>query len=199
MGSEGEETVMARAMAARAMANEEVKVAIQELRRKAAAWFERRERTLGRTPGRASRTRPLADLLSELRAREVQGPISSGAPVDGNLKNAAGKAKAQIQLFPAAGIIVGTDAMTEGAAKYGAFNWRTGSVEMLQYLRAIEAHCLAMIDGEDIDPESATGKSHLSGILASAAIIADAIEVGVLVDDRVPGFAGRMLRERAGA
>lgn len=116
--------------------------------------------------------------------------------VDGNLKNELGKRKAQIQLFPAAGIIVGSDAMVEGADKYGPFNWRSGEVQMQQYLRAILAHTYAMLDGEDVDPESATGKTHLAGILASAAIIADAIEVGVIKDDRVHGPAAEMLRER---
>jgi hypothetical protein len=117
--------------------------------------------------------------------------------VDGNLKNAMGKKKAQIQLFPAAGIIVGSDAMAEGAEKYGPYNWRSGKVELMQYLRAILAHTYALLDGEDLDPESATGKSHLSGILASAAIIADADVIGVLVDDRPPkGEAGEQLRLR---
>jgi len=122
---------------------------------------------------------------------------SDNAVGDGNLKNQMGSRKAQIQLFPMAGVILGSDAMAEGAAKYGPFNWREGRVELMQYLRGILAHTFALIDGEDVDPESATGKTHLAGILAGAAIIADAIEIGVLIDDRPTGGpAARMLRER---
>jgi dATP/dGTP diphosphohydrolase len=118
------------------------------------------------------------------------------APIDGNLKNERGRAKAQVQLFPPAGIILGSDAMVHGAEKYGPYNWRSGSVELTQYLAAILRHTLAILDGQDYDEDS--NKKHVAHILATAAIIADADEYGVLVDDRSDaGPATQMLRDRA--
>lgn len=117
------------------------------------------------------------------------------ADIDGNLKNVRGREKPQIQLFPVAGIIDGALAMVEGAEKYGPGNWRHDHIDLMQYLRAILAHTYAIIEGEDVDPESAHMKLHLGGVLASAAIIADAREAGVLVDDRPKAGPGaRMLR-----
>lgn len=119
----------------------------------------------------------------------------------GSLKNAAGKRKAQVQLFPPSAIIHGADALAEGAAKYGAYNWREpgSEVELMQYIGAIKRHVDAILDGEDIDPESKNGKTHWAGIIATAAVVIDATEVGTLVDDRPPtGTAAQMLRDRAG-
>lgn len=117
---------------------------------------------------------------------------------DSDLKSDAGRRKAQLQLVPPSMVVETSDAMAEGAAKYGPYSWRRKRVEMAQYLGAILRHTLALLDGEDVDPESPVGKTHLSGILASAAIIVDAREAGTLVDDRPrpTGPAARMLRKR---
>lgn len=137
------------------------------------------------------------DTFGSMEYADTFGSHPAYAPVDGNLKNERGRAKAQVQLFPPAGIILGSDAMVHGATKYGSYNWRSGSVELMTYLGAILRHTLALIDGQDFDEES--GKLHLAHILATAAIIADANSCGVLTDDRpVAGPAAALLGIRTG-
>lgn len=121
--------------------------------------------------------------------------MSAATPVDGNLKNELGRKKDQLQLFPVAGIREGATAMVEGAGKYGPFNWRYGRVELMQYVGAVLRHAYAIADGEWIDSESAVGKTHLAGILASAAIIADAKESSVLDLKGWPGDTEEFLRD----
>lgn len=111
-----------------------------------------------------------------------------------NPKDKVGSKKPPISLVPPAAIIYLSEAFREGDVKYGAYNWRREKVQLLCYIDAIMRHALAIIDGEDIDPES--GKPHISGILASAAVIADARETGNLIDNRpVKGVAGEMIRK----
>lgn len=99
-----------------------------------------------------------------------------------NPKDLEGNKKSPISLVPASAIIYLAEAFKEGARKYGAYNWRTKKVQTLIYCDAIMRHLLAYIDGEDIDKES--GKHHLSGVLASAAVLIDATETGNLIDNR---------------
>lgn len=103
-----------------------------------------------------------------------------------NPKDLVGSLKPQLGLLPAAGKVYGALAMVNGAAKYGSYNWREKKVRMTIYLDAIERHLLALRDGEDAAQDS--GVPHLGHIIACAAILADAVEGGFLIDDRpVPG------------
>lgn len=99
-----------------------------------------------------------------------------------NPKDLLGIKKVQLGLLPAAGKIYGALAMTDGAAKYGPYNWRDKKVRMTIYLDAMERHILALRDGEDCAQDS--GCPHLGHIIACAAILADAVEGDFLVDDR---------------
>lgn len=111
-----------------------------------------------------------------------------------NPKQRFGDKKIPLQLVPPAATIYSAIGLAEGAAKYGAYNWRDTGVESMTYVGAIMRHCLAYLDGEDIDPEG--GKPHLAGLLASAAILADATEAGMLIDNRPKknGSAGKVIR-----
>ena len=74
----------------------------------------------------------------------------------------------------------------EGACKYGVANWRATGVKASVYIGAIKRHSAALAEGIDIDPDS--GLPQLCHILACAAILVDAKEAGVLIDDRhIPG------------
>lgn len=109
-----------------------------------------------------------------------------------NPKDLLGLKKPPISLVPPSAIIHLANAFKEGARKYGPYNWRTKQVQTLIYCDAIMRHLLAYIDGEDIDQES--GKHHLDGVLASAAILIDATETGNLIDNRPPkGVAGNLI------
>jgi hypothetical protein len=73
----------------------------------------------------------------------------------------------------------------DGQLGYGPYNWRETPVRLTIYIDANIRHSLAILDGEDIDPDS--GLPHTSHISANMAIIQDAKKYGTLVDDR-PGI-----------
>jgi hypothetical protein len=102
-------------------------------------------------------------------------------------KQAFGAQKPPVHLVPPILLVAAARAIAEGAAKYGAFNWRKSEpLKMTTYLGGMLRHLMAFLDGEEIDPESSTGKTHLEGLAASLAILLDARALGNLVDDRAP-------------
>jgi len=112
-----------------------------------------------------------------------------------NPKDAVGVHKAPLRFVPPALAIIASDALADGADKYGAFNWRENAVRLSVYLEAIERHLLALRDGQDRAEDS--GHLHIAHIAACCAIIADADAFGNLIDDRpTPGPAADLLRER---
>ena len=75
-----------------------------------------------------------------------------------------------------------TKAMEYGAAKpeYGRNNWKKG----MEWSRLIDAgmrHGIAILRGEDIDPDS--GNTHLAHMLGSIHMLMGNIELGVGIDD----------------
>lgn len=119
-------------------------------------------------------------------------PIHRVCNPDGNLgrspqldpKGIAGKLKPQLQLVPPVIVESMAAALTIGADKYGPWNWRTNQVEIMTYLGAMKRHIDAVLEGEDLDPES--GTYHLGHVAAGCAIVLDAAAQGTLVDNRPP-------------
>lgn len=111
-----------------------------------------------------------------------------------NPKDKIGSKKAPLGLVPPALEIGASEAMADGAAKYGPFNWREAPVEYMTYLTAIKRHVDALIDREDFAVDS--GIHHLHHIAAGAGILIDAKGIpGCLIDNRPPkGPAADMLR-----
>lgn len=103
-------------------------------------------------------------------------------PVGINPKDLIGRTKAPLRLVPPVLPIYLSVVQALGAAKYGAFNWRTLSISRVTYLEAAWRHILLALDGEDEDPE--TGVPHEASVVACMAIILDAGINGKLVDDR---------------
>jgi hypothetical protein len=100
-----------------------------------------------------------------------------------NPKELAGSLKAPIwQVLPRWVILLVGRVMQVGAAKYGAFNYRSSNVWAMTYVDAIERHMQLWQDGEDDDPE--TGVSHLAHVMAGCAILLDAQANKRLGDDR---------------
>lgn len=97
-------------------------------------------------------------------------------------KKASGDQKPQLQLLPAVFEEQTAAALKIGAEKYGPWNWRGNQVEIMTYLGAMRRHIAAVLDGEDIDPES--GAHHLGHVAASCAIVLDARKHGTLADNR---------------
>ena len=97
-------------------------------------------------------------------------------------KKAMGEQKPQLQLIPPALNRETAKALSLGAKKYGPWNWRQNRVEIMTYLGAMRRHIDCILSGEDIDPES--GAHHLGHVAAGCAIVLDAAEHGMLVDNR---------------
>lgn len=123
-----------------------------------------------------------------IKTDNLRGPV--------NPKQIYGDKKLPIQWVPPAAICAMARGLGEGGRKYWPYNWRDNPVELLTYYGATMRHLLAWLDGEDVDPDSKEGKTHLDGAIASLAILIDAAESGYAIDNRPnKGAAPRMLLE----
>lgn len=102
-----------------------------------------------------------------------------------NPKDLLGVKKAPLRFVPPALVIEVAPAMANGAAKYGAYNWRDKHVKASIYAEAIQRHLYAWMDGENLATDS--GVKHLAHIGACIAILLDAEAHGALIDDRAHG------------
>lgn len=112
----------------------------------------------------------------------------SGKPT--NPKSAVAIAKLPLHLVPDTLAVYAALAFAEGAAKYGAYNWREAGAAASVYVAALRRHLAKWMAGEELDAVS--GVPHLASALACIGIILDARAAGVLVDDRpppIPGFS----------
>lgn len=139
---------------------------------------------------------PLPPVSNEPRTSRPVPPVEDfdPAPVStGNPKDLLGMKKPNVSLVPPASSLYQAQAMMDGAAKYGPYNWRGNPVKAMVYISAALRHIFAYLDGENIDPVS--GVPHIGHGLACLGIIADATETGNLLDDRPStGPAGDMVR-----
>ena len=78
-------------------------------------------------------------------------------------------------------------AMTEGALKYGPYNYRESGVRGSIYFDATLRHLFAWWEGEDIDADS--GLSHVTKAIASLTVLRDAMMQDKFTDDRPPHSA----------
>lgn len=105
-----------------------------------------------------------------------------------NPKDAIGSTKLDLGLVPDTLTVYAALAFTEGALKYGRYNWRLAGVRASIYHAALKRHLAKWWNGEWADP--ATGVPHLASVLACAGILVDAHEMSKLEDDRPPASAG---------
>lgn len=115
---------------------------------------------------------------------EMASHDAQGAGKETNPKDAIGSAKLHVGLVPDTLVVFAAMAFTEGAAKYGRFNWRVAGVRASIYHDALRRHLAKWWNGEDCDPE--TGVPHLASVVACAAILIDAGALDKLTDDRPP-------------
>lgn len=101
-----------------------------------------------------------------------------------NPKNLAAKNRIKLAFLPPAGKIHGAHACMNGAEKYGPYNWRKEKIALMEYASAMQRHIEAWIDGENEASDSRV--HHLGHVIASAAIMLDAIENDCAIDDRPP-------------
>jgi hypothetical protein len=115
-------------------------------------------------------------------------------PDNANPKDRLGAKKVPLRLVPMVGLIWESLAFAEGARKYGEFNWRNRRVRRSVYCEAILRHVIALLAGEDIDPDS--GLPHEAKIRACCSIMLDAALIGDLIDDRFEkDMAARLLKQ----
>lgn len=97
-------------------------------------------------------------------------------------KALVGVKKVPMYLLPRVAKIEQAMAHEDGAVKYGPYNWRDNKVKITTYLSAIERHLDALVDGEDYAQDS--NIHHAGHIMATCAIILDALSLDMLIDDR---------------
>jgi hypothetical protein len=101
-----------------------------------------------------------------------------------NPKDLVGFSKLPMHLVPVTARVYGALGHLDGYLKYGAWNWRMFGIKLSIYIDALNRHIEAIAAGEMIDPDS--GLPHVSHILATANILADAYALAVLVIDTAP-------------
>ena len=72
--------------------------------------------------------------------------------------------------------------MSEGANKYGPYNWRDVEIQFSDYFDSTMRHMNEWYEGEDIDPDS--GVSHISKAITGLIVLRDAMLEGSAIDDR---------------
>jgi hypothetical protein len=91
--------------------------------------------------------------------------------------------KPKMGLCPPNAIFAMARAFTYGALKYDDFNYKKGKgLDWNRYYDALLRHLFAWIGGEECDKES--GLSHLDHVLSCAAMLTDAQESNIGVDNR---------------
>jgi len=95
----------------------------------------------------------------------------------------AGK-KIDMGLVPDTLVVFAARAFTEGALKYGRFNWRIAGVAAHVYHAAVRRHISKWWNGQDYDKR--TRVHHLDNAIACLAILRDAELYGKLNDNRPP-------------
>lgn len=101
-----------------------------------------------------------------------------------NPKDQIAVSKLPLHLVPSTIPMYAALAFSEGAAKYGAYNWRAAGVRASVYKSAMQRHMESWWNGEWADP--LTKIPHLASIIACAGILLDADLCNKLEDDRPP-------------
>ena len=103
-------------------------------------------------------------------------------PVDNNKKTAVALNKPRISDVPPVAMFAMGAAMSDGAAKYGRYNWRDDGATVSVFVDAMTRHLLDYWNGEDFAHDSRV--HHLAHLMAGGAILLDAALHGKLNDDR---------------
>lgn len=117
--------------------------------------------------------------LSALKSNATPAP----GYADGNPKSLQGAKKFSLRYLPLSANIEVNRALEDGAAKYGAANWREKGVATSVYIDACKRHLELYFD---CSQQNATDSNvhNLGHAMACLAIIIDAEKAGSLIDDR---------------
>ena len=143
----------------------------------------------------------MEDIWAKTKAQSPPSPGDGDQPdpvvpldqTKANPKHAAGSSKVPLHYVPMSAIVKMALVFEVGGKKYGLLNWRDTDVVRSVYLDALGRHYMALLDGQDLDEE--TGYPQEAHIMACAAILIDAKELGRLIDDRgTPGNVAEILK-----
>lgn len=110
-----------------------------------------------------------------------------------NPKKAFGAQKPDLSLIPPVAQLHMAMALEEGAKRYNSYNWRKSPVEAMTYIAAMQRHIGNYLDGENYTSDSCGLTHNLGAVMASCAILLDALEIGNLIDNRpTPGASSRV-------
>lgn len=101
---------------------------------------------------------------------------------DTNPKTRFGIAKPSMFVVSPIAMLHMSQAMMDGARKYGPYNWRENSVSAKVYYDAAMRHLMCWMDGQENASDS--NVHHLGHAMACLNILLDAQATGCLVDDR---------------
>lgn len=102
--------------------------------------------------------------------------------VDTNLKTAAAVGKPKLSDVPTVALFAMGAAMSDGASKYGRYNWRDTGTTASVFYDAMHRHLNDWYSGEDHAHDSKI--HHLAHLMASCAILLDSMRHGNFNDDR---------------
>ena len=113
---------------------------------------------------------------------KMSASLERSSLVDNNPKTAVAATKPRISDVPPVALFALGAAMSDGANKYGRFNYRDTSVTSSVFYDAITRHLVDWYNGEDYADDS--GVHHLAHIMAGCAILLDGTLHNTLIDDR---------------
>jgi len=135
---------------------------------------------------------PVMDFLTA--NKEAVAEVLDGGRKDTNPKDGVGSLKPSYSCVPVPVLYELGAALTEGARKYGGYNWRVAGVRTSVYIDATRRHLDSFMEGENIDPDS--GLSHITKAIASLTVFRDAqIQGMVQNDDRPPSTQAPFMAE----
>lgn len=103
-----------------------------------------------------------------------------------NPKDALAMSRLDLGSVPSAGNYYAAEAFTEGALKYGRYNWRIAGVRASVYFAAQQSHMNKWWNGQNRDPKTLV--KELGYARACIDILIDALECRMLNDDRPPAM-----------
>lgn len=136
----------------------------------------------------APRLDPAFDVIGRGGGMGATTPAGPRDPLNPKDALAQRENKADLSLNPPVANEQMARALMNGAAKYGAWNWRRDKVKLSVYVAAAKRHLDAIMAGEDTAVDS--GISHAGHVMAGMAILLDARAYGQLVDDRPAASPG---------
>jgi hypothetical protein len=132
------------------------------------------------------------DPLVRFQVKPGEASTTNSYP-DNNPKTAFGAKKIPLEYVPPSAIHALAEAFSDGAKKYGPYNWREKSISSSVYYGAALRHLTAWWDGEDIAEDS--GIAHLHHAMACIGMLIDGKSVGKLNDNRPPKGAATQMQK----